>query len=154
MLVRSNENLPDQLELEMADSAQALSRDPVIRMLRVGVATLLFVHGIFRLVAGGVVPFGEFLSSQGIPFGFGVAASLTFVEIIGCLLLAVGILPGALSMWFVVELIAGIVLVHAKEGWFVVGGGRNGVEYSVLLILVLTAVAWSEQRRYSRSQTE
>lgn len=27
------------------------------------------------------------------------------------------------------------------EGWFVVGAGRNGMEYSVLLIMVLIAVA-------------
>jgi putative oxidoreductase len=61
--------------------------------------------------------------------------------------LAAGIFPRVLSMWFALELIAGIALVHAREGWFVVGGGRNGVEYSILLLLVLTAVAWSEQRR-------
>ena len=35
----------------------------------------------------------------------------------------------------------GIVLVHAPEGWFVVGAGRNGMEYSVLLIGSLTLVA-------------
>ena len=37
----------------------------------------------------------------------------------------------------------GIVLVHAPSGWFVVGGGRNGMEYSVLLIAVLLAQAWA-----------
>jgi putative oxidoreductase len=37
----------------------------------------------------------------------------------------------------------GIILVHAKEGWFVVGAGRNGVEYSVLLIAVFVALAIS-----------
>ena len=30
----------------------------------------------------------------------------------------------------------GIILVHLREGWFVVGGGRNGVEYSVLLVSI------------------
>jgi hypothetical protein len=29
--------------------------------------------------------------------------------------------------------------VHFQEGWFVVGGGRNGMEYSVLLMLCFTA---------------
>jgi putative oxidoreductase len=36
----------------------------------------------------------------------------------------------------------GILLVHRHDGWFVVGGGRNGVEYSVLLIAVLLLQAW------------
>jgi putative oxidoreductase len=34
----------------------------------------------------------------------------------------------------------GIWLVHAPNGWFVVGPGRNGVEYSVLLIVTLLCV--------------
>ena len=32
-------------------------------------------------------------------------------------------------------------MVHFREGWFVVGGGRNGFEYSVLLIVCFAAVA-------------
>ena len=38
----------------------------------------------------------------------------------------------------------GIVLVHFKEGWFVVGGGRNGWEYNFLLIFVLLAILFPE----------
>ncbi len=33
--------------------------------------------------------------------------------------------------------IMGIIMVHYSEGWFVVGGGRNGVEFNILLISVL-----------------
>lgn len=40
---------------------------------------------------------------------------------------------------------AGILLVHAREGWFVVGGGRNGMEYSVLLISSLIALIVSHR---------
>jgi putative oxidoreductase len=123
---------------------KAWSRDPGIRFLRASVAALLFVHGLYRLMAGGVAPFGGFLDSAGIPFGFQVAAFLTFVEIAGTPFLAAGIATRPLIVWFAVELIAGIVLVHAREGWFVVGGGRNGVEYSVALLLALFAVFWSD----------
>ena len=35
-------------------------------------------------------------------------------------------------------------MVHAKAGWFVVGAGRNGMEYSVLLIVCLLALAWRD----------
>lgn len=120
------------------------SRDPGMRLLRIGVAALLFVHGVFRMVKGGVAPFGEYLAGQGIPLGFWVAALLTAVEIVGAPLLAAGMFIRALALWFAVELIAGIVMVHAREGWFVVGGGRNGVEYSVALLLALFAVVVSE----------
>ena len=35
------------------------------------------------------------------------------------------------------------LVFHFPEGWFVVGAGRNGMEYSVLLIAVLAALAWA-----------
>jgi putative oxidoreductase len=38
-------------------------------------------------------------------------------------------------------------MVHASNGWFVVGAGRNGVEYSVLLLCCLTAIALPRLRR-------
>ena len=39
------------------------------------------------------------------------------------------------------------VLVHLPAGWFVVGLGRNGMEYSVLLIACLLLVGWQHRRR-------
>ena len=36
----------------------------------------------------------------------------------------------------------GLILMPLPAGWFVVGLGRNGMEYSVLLIVCLGALAW------------
>lgn len=36
----------------------------------------------------------------------------------------------------------GAVLVHLPAGWFMVGLGRNGMEYSVLLIVCLAVLGW------------
>jgi putative oxidoreductase len=41
----------------------------------------------------------------------------------------------------------GMFMVHAPAGWFVVGLGRNGVEYSILLISCLSAVAYAHWPR-------
>jgi len=38
---------------------------------------------------------------------------------------------------------AGIWISHARHGWFVVGPGENGMEYSVTLIACLSAVLWT-----------
>ncbi len=40
----------------------------------------------------------------------------------------------------IIILLAGIFTVHFKEGWFVVGGGRNGMEFSFVLIIMLLAI--------------
>jgi len=41
----------------------------------------------------------------------------------------------------------GIALAHFPDGWFVVGGGRNGMEYSVLLILCLVVIVLDQRRQ-------
>jgi putative oxidoreductase len=123
-----------------------MARDPGIRLLRWGVAGLLFVHGVYRVTTGGVTGFGEFLAGQGLPAGDIVAWVLTLIEIVGTPLLGAGIAVVPLCLWFSAELLAGILLVHRHAGWFVVGGGRNGVEYSLCLILALTACVLSDLR--------
>ena len=45
------------------------------------------------------------------------------------------------ALLFIAIYTMGIVLIHAVEGWFVVGAGRNGMEYSLLLIGSLALVA-------------
>lgn len=124
---------------------RSMVQDPGIRLLRFGVATLLFVHGVYRAATGGVSGFGEFLASQGFPAGEGMAWGLTLFEIVGAPLLAFGVAVVPLALLFSAELLAGIVLVHRHAGWFVVGGGRNGVEYSVCLVLALIACILSER---------
>lgn len=118
-----------------------LPADRALAGLRIVVAGLLIVHGVARIALGIVDDFGGFLNGIGLPFGLAIAWALTAFEIVGGALLAVGRWARLLAPFFAAELAVGIALVHAQEGWFVVGAGRNGVEYSVLLIAVLLAVA-------------
>jgi len=109
-------------------------------ILRIGAAALLFVHGAARAVTGGVVPFGEWLGAQGFPAGVVWATSVTAIELLGAPLLAAGRWVAPLCAYFMIQLTIGLFTVHLGEGWFVVGLGRNGMEYSVLLILCLGCV--------------
>lgn len=109
-------------------------------LLRLVVAALIAAHGWARWVAGAVPPFGAFLEGQGLPFGLALAVAVTALEILGTVLLALGRLVRPLVALFALVYAAGIVLVHAPAGWFVVGLGRNGVEYSVLLIACLLCI--------------
>ena len=43
----------------------------------------------------------------------------------------------------IIELSMGIIMMHAGNGWFVVGGGTGGVEYSVLLIVSFLFLAFT-----------
>lgn len=115
-------------------------------LLRITVAGIIGAHGWARLIAGGVAPFGGFLDSQGFPAGFYWAAAVTGTEIIGSVLLLLGRFAAPLALLFSLIYATGITLVHAKAGWFVVGLGRNGSEFSVLLIVCLLAIALQHLR--------
>ena len=119
---------------------------PIV-LLRVGVAILMFIHGITRATTGGVPLFGEWLSSIGFPAGIAWAAAVTTIEIVGTLLLAAGRFVIPIAGYLMFQLSLGIILVHGRDGWFVVGGGRNGAEYSVLLILCLVVISLDARRQ-------
>lgn len=128
----------------MIDHTQAARAESGLRLLRVGLAALLLVHGIARIYNDGVTPFGGWLGTQGIPLGLGVAWFITVWELSATWLLGFGpkrwLTP--IATVFIAIYACGIWLVHAPAGWFVVGAGRNGAEYSVLIILCLLMLAW------------
>jgi putative oxidoreductase len=113
-----------------------------IVVIRVFLGATMLIHGAARIAAGGVDPFGGFLTAKGFPLGFYAAWAITFFEIVGAIVLAAGYFVPVISLIFAVQLFLGIVLVHAENGWFVVGLGRNGMEYSALLIVSFLAIAY------------
>jgi putative oxidoreductase len=116
-----------------------------LMLIRLTLAGLIAAHGWARLLAGAVDPFGTWLGTQGIPLGMAVAWGITVIEIAGSPLLALGRLVFPLSVAFAAIYAAGIAMVHMHAGWFVVGLGRNGMEFSVLLIVCLLCVGLQER---------
>lgn len=142
----------------MIDHSQTARAEAGLRLLRLALAALLFVHGFARVYYGGVAPFAAWLSNDaaplqpfaawlagiGVPFGAIVAWGVTAWELTASWLLAFGPkrwLPPVCAV-FIAIYACGIWLVHAPAGWFVVGAGRNGSEYSVLIIACLAMLAW------------
>ena len=116
-------------------------------LLRIIVASLLAAHGAMRLYNGTVGGFGEFLNSKGFMIGPGIAWFLTIFEMAGGVIMAGGYFVKWIAAIFMIEIIMGIILVHAKNGWFVVGHQAGGVEYSVLIIFSLLVIAASAKKR-------
>lgn len=120
-----------------------------IYILHVAIAIILLVHSIPGMFDNGVNNFGKlYLNTIGFaPMGLVLAwaIKLSHVACALCLLLnryikiACGITIAILLM--------GIILIHFKEGWFVVGGGRNGVEYNFLIICVLITIILADHQK-------
>lgn len=111
-------------------------------LLRVALAIILLTHGLPGMFNGGVNAFGNlFLNQIGFaPLGVPIAWAIKISHVVCAVLLVFNryIKPASIMTIFVLAM--GIVFVHFKEGWFVVGGGRNGVEYNLLLIVVLVYI--------------
>ncbi len=108
-------------------------------ILRLAVAIILFMHSIPGMFNNGINDFGNHYLNEvgfapaGLPLAW--AIKLSHVAAAICLLLNKYVKWAAIIT--ILILVAGIVMVHFKEGWFVVGGGSNGVEFNFLLIAVL-----------------
>ncbi len=125
------------------EEAPPQKAERALDVLRITVALLILIHGAFRLIAGGVAPFGVWLESQGFPIGFAWALAVTLFELVGPVLLLARRWTSLVALGHAAILSLGMVLVHLPFGWFVVGAGRNGVEYSVILIVSLLTIAWA-----------
>jgi putative oxidoreductase len=111
-------------------------------LLRLAVAVILLMHSIPGMFNNGINDFGNFyldaigFSPVGVPLAWAIKLSHVLCAL--CLLFNRFIKPAAIVT--ILILITGIILVHFKEGWYVVGGGRNGIEFNFLLIVVLVTL--------------
>jgi putative oxidoreductase len=116
-----------------------------LTIIRMAAAGTMLIHGIARIVNNGVTPFDGFLANFGLPPYS--AWAITLFEIVGAVLLMINRWVIPISILFILQLLMGIILVHGREGWFVVGAGRNGVEYSVLLITCFLCIVLVSKKR-------
>lgn len=117
-----------------------------VLLFRVALGLLLAAHGAMRIAAGTVGNFGDFLNDRGFLVGLAIAWFLTIFEIVGGLIMAAGYFVKWIAAVFMIEIAMGIILVHAQNGWFVVGHQAGGVEYSVLILFSLLLVASFDRR--------
>ncbi|MBB5635157.1 putative oxidoreductase [Pedobacter cryoconitis] len=111
-------------------------------LIRLAVATIFLTHSLHGVFNQTVNAFGEsYLNTVGFaPFGVILAWIMISFEIIGSVLLILGKFLRFIVPVFCLILITGIVLVHYPDGWYVVGPGRNGMEFSFVLLVSLIAI--------------
>jgi putative oxidoreductase len=107
-------------------------------LIRFALAIIMMMHSVPSFITMEVLNFGsEFLAHKG--FGtFGIPLAI-FIKLIQLLSIPALILDKYLKLFSVLNiciLLTGIIMIHYNEGWYVVGGGSNGVEFNFLLIFI------------------
>ena len=112
-------------------------------VLRIALAAVFFMHGFLSIYTGAVNNFGnQYLNTVGFaPIGLPLAWAIKLSHVACAILLILNRYIRLAAMVTIPILVAGIIMIHAAEGWFVVGAGRNGVEFNVLLIGALVYLA-------------
>lgn len=118
-----------------------------ILILRVAVAVFFMAHAAVRIANGSIPQFATFLGIKGIPFSLAVVWLITAYELGAGLAMALGKCVRCATAGFMVIAIGGIVLIHARLGWFVGEHGVGGMEYSLCLIVALLVIAANEGPR-------
>ena len=117
-----------------------------IAALRMMMGIVFILHAAVRVYNNTLPGFGDFLDGKGFPFGFYLAWAVTLFELVGGILMFLRFLVRIFCIGEMIILITGIITVHGENGWFVVGRSLNGIEYSIVLITILTAIFIAERK--------
>lgn len=106
--------------------------------LRFAVIVIMLMHSIPGMFNNGISDFGNlYLNEVGFaPYGPILAWIIKISHILTAIALVIQRYVKIMSIFTIIILLAGIYMVHYPEGWYVVGGGRNGVEFNFLLIFI------------------
>jgi len=113
-------------------------------LLRLAVAIIMLMHSIPTMLDGTIQNFGyDYLDNAGFaPFGIYIAWAVKLAHLIAFPLLLINKYIKPVCIANITILVMGIIMVHYPNGWFVVGGGRNGVEFNFLLIIALITIMY------------
>lgn len=121
--------------------------------LRCALSVILLMHSVISIFSGDVNSFGtDYLDSIGFsPIGLYLAWMVKLTHLFSVFLLWIDKYTKPVALCNILIFILGIYFIHWKNGWFVVGGGTNGIEFNVLLIfsfinLILPEITFKRNR--------
>ncbi len=112
--------------------------------LRIALILVMLTHSLSGMFDGSINGFGtQYLDKVGFaPIGLPLAWFIKLSHIVCALSLALDKYTKIMSWITIFILVMGIFMVHLPNGWFVVGGGTNGIEYNVVLILAFLTIIY------------
>jgi len=122
---------------------RGVNPDLGLAILRVVLGVIFIAHGA-PSVFGGMEGTATFLASLGIPLPLLSAWAVRLLEFLGGMCLVVGFLVTPIALLLAVEMMTGMILVHAARGFYVIGAYANGgIEFNLLLVASLLALVFA-----------
>jgi len=104
--------------------------------LRCALSVILLMHSAISIFSGDVNNFGiHYLDTIGFsPIGLYLAWLIKLTHLASVFLIWKDRFIKPVALCNIIIFALGIYYIHWENGWFVVGGGTNGIEFNVLLI--------------------
>lgn len=115
-------------------------RDIGLLVTRVLLGVILIAHGWEKIVTDGVGVTGESFESMGVPAAQAAAVFSGSVELVGGILLVIGLLTPIVAALVVVVMFGAFLFVHAGSGVFATDGGWELVAVIALAVVVFALV--------------
>ncbi|MCT2406794.1 DoxX family protein [Chryseobacterium antibioticum] len=114
--------------------------------IRSALSVILLMHSVVSIFSGDVNNFGRlYLDTIGFsPFGIYLAWTVKLIHLFSVFLIWSDRWVKIVSVGNIPILILGIYFLHWQNGWYVVGGGTNGIEFNVLLICCFLQLIFTE----------
>ncbi len=117
-------------------------------VVRAIVGVIMAAHGLQKLL-GGPANFGGILGQLGVPAPTLMAFVVTFVELVGGILLVVGLFSRLAALLLTINLVVAILLVKVGVGFLSPQSGGVGAELDLALIAGFLAVLFAGPGRIS-----
>lgn len=124
----------------------AVVRDIGLLLTRVLLGVVLIAHGWEKFFTNGIAGTAEFFDSMGIPAAQAAATFAGLVELVGGILLIIGLLTPIVSVLVAVVMIGAYFFVHMGNGIYV---GDNGWELVAVIGLAAVVFGLVGPGRYS-----
>lgn len=105
-------------------------------ILRLGLGIVFAVHGYQKMFIQGFDGVAEFFTSIGIPAAMFFAYVITILELVGGIMLIIGLLTKWVSGLLAIDMLVALLVVHAQNGFYISGGG-----YEFVLVLFVGAIS-------------
>ncbi len=114
--------------------------------IRSVLSVILLMHSVASIFSGDVNNFGRlYLDTIGFsPFGLYLAWAVKLIHLFSVVLIWSDRYVMGVALFNIPVLILGIYFIHWQNGWYVVGGGTNGIEFNVLLICCFLQMIFTE----------
>jgi putative oxidoreductase len=121
-----------------------MNLDAAMLVLRVVLGVIMLYHGVPKLMdfGGTVAGFG----GMGVPVPTLSAAFATIAEVVGGILLLVGVATDVAGLLVAIDMLGAITFVHAKNGFATANGG---MEWPLALLAMALGIALAGPGRYA-----